>query len=390
VAYTAGSSRIVPMSNLGGKGPQPVGSTESKNRFGVSDLAGNVREWIFNLADGEGERFILGGGWNDPDYAFVDAYAQSPFDRSPTNGFRCIRYVENEPNLAALQRTIERPQRDFTREKPVSDAVFAQYLRQFVYDPTPLEAKIEEQKTMPSGFVRQKVTFDAAYGGERVTAYVFLPSSAKPPYQPVIVFPGSGVIALRSSEDLDVAAVDFFTKSGRAVIHPVYKGTFERGGDLRSDYPSDTTFYKDYVIMWSKDLGRTLDYLETRNDMDATRFAYYGFSWGGMLGAILPAIEERIKVNVLYVAGFTFQRALPEVDAINYVTRVKQPTLMLNGEHDFFFPTETSQKPMFDLLGTPAADKKRLVSEGGHSVPRTVLIRESLAWLDRYLGPVAR
>ena len=80
--------------------------------------------------------------------------------------------------------------------------------------------------------------------------------------------------------------------------------------------------------------------------------------------------------------------ALPEADQINYVTRVKQPTLILNGELDFFFPAETSQRPMFELLGTPRDHKKRLVFPGGHSVPRTEMIKESLDWLDRYLGPV--
>lgn len=32
--------------------------------------------------------------------------------------------------------------------------------------------------------------------------------------------------------------------------------------------------------------------------------------------------------------------------------------------------------------------KKRLVFQGGHSVPRTEMIRGSLQWLDTYLGPV--
>jgi serine/threonine protein kinase len=49
---------------------------------------------------------------------------------------------------------------------------------------------------------------------------------------------------------------------------------------------------------------------------------------------------------------------------------------------------EASQRPMFDLLGTPPADKERLVYPGGHSVPRVEMIKESLKWLDRYLGPV--
>jgi formylglycine-generating enzyme required for sulfatase activity/dienelactone hydrolase/predicted Ser/Thr protein kinase len=387
VAFTVASSRIVPLSNLAGSAPIATGGTKSMNRFGVYDLAGNVREWTWNASDRGKGRFILGGGWSDPDYAFADSYAQPPFDRSPTNGFRCIRYLEQESNLTALQRAIDRPHRDFLAEKPVPDAVFAQYLRQFAYDKTPLDAKIEEEKTMPSG-VRQKITFNAAYGSERMMAYLFLPTKGKPPYQVVVEFPGSGAITTRSSESLDLGRVDFLAQSGRAVIFPIYKGTYERGGDLHSDYASESTAYKDYVIMWAKDLARSIDYVETRKDLDATRVAFYGLSWGGGLGAIMPAVEPRIKANVLYVAGLGFQHALPEADQINYVGRVKQPTLILNGELDFFFPSETSQRPLFELLGTPPADKKRLVFPGGHSVPRTEMIKESLDWLDRYLGPV--
>ena len=63
---------------------------------------------------------------------------------------------------------------------------------------------------------------------------------------------------------------------------------------------------------------------------------------------------------------------------------------MLNGRYDFFFPLDTSQKPMYQLLGTHEEHKRHVVADGGHSVPRALLIRESLDWLDRYLGPVNR
>ena len=43
---------------------------------------------------------------------------------------------------------------------------------------------------------------------------------------------------------------------------------------------------------------------------------------------------------------------------------------------------------MFELLGTPLEHKRRLTFPGGHSVPRLEMIKESLAWLDRYLGPI--
>jgi hypothetical protein len=61
---------------------------------------------------------------------------------------------------------------------------------------------------------------------------------------------------------------------------------------------------------------------------------------------------------------------------------------MLNGKYDFFFPLETAQKPFFDFLGTPTDHEQWMVYEGGHDVPRTELIKQSLAWLDKYLGPV--
>ena len=66
------------------------------------------------------------------------------------------------------------------------------------------------------------------------------------------------------------------------------------------------------------------------------------------------------------------------------------PVLMLNGQYDFLFPYETAQKPFLELLGTPDEHKKLYVYEGGHSVPNTELIKETLAWLDRYLGPVGQ
>jgi dienelactone hydrolase len=386
VAFTCASAQIIRQSNFAGRAVVPVGSTQSANRFGVRDLAGNVREWALNATSRDAKRFLLGGGWNDPEYAFNDAWAQLPLDRSATNGFRCIRFVEPEDNLAQLTRVIDLPFRDFLAETPVPDSVFEFFLRQFHYDASPLAAKIEADEPTVIGRM-QTVTFNAAYGAERMTAYVFLPDGEAPARQVVVVFPGSNSIHTRVFNPFDLRRIDFIVRGGRAVVLPVFNGTYHRGGELHSDYPSETAQYRDYVIMWARDLGRTIDYLETRDDLDVSKLAYFGLSWGGHLGAIMPAIEKRIRANVLYVAGLTFQRALPEVDAIHYITRVTQPTLMLNGELDFFFPVETSQKPMFELLGTPPEHKKRLTFQGGHSVPRVETIRQTLAWLDKYLGP---
>ncbi len=113
-----------------------------------------------------------------------------------------------------------------------------------------------------------------------------------------------------------------------------------------------------------------------------------GLSWGGAMGALIPAVENRLKASVVYMVGLGHRRTLPEVDEFNYVSRVKIPTLMLNGRYDHDYTLEHSQIPMFQLLGTPAEHKRLILYETGHFVPRAQLIKETLVWLDRYLGPV--
>jgi len=76
------------------------------------------------------------------------------------------------------------------------------------------------------------------------------------------------------------------------------------------------------------------------------------------------------------------------VDQINFAPRVKVPVLMLNGRYDFFYPIATAQLPLYRLLGARKEDKRHILYEGGHNIPRNELIKETLDWLDRYLGPV--
>jgi hypothetical protein len=58
--------------------------------------------------------------------------------------------------------------------------------------------------------------------------------------------------------------------------------------------------------------------------------------------------------------------------------------------HDHFFQVESSQVPLFRLLGMPEKDRKHIFHETGRAPPRKEVIKESLDWLDRYLGPVKR
>jgi eukaryotic-like serine/threonine-protein kinase len=141
-------------------------------------------------------------------------------------------------------------------------------------------------------------------------------------------------------------------------------------------------------LQWSKDLGRSIDYLETCKDIDTGKLAYHGYSLGGAVGPHLIAAEPRFKAAIL-ICGGSFERVPPEVDPWNFAPRVKIPVLMQNGRDDFLFPVEASQLPLFRLLGTRAKDKTHVLYDGAHNIySQPDSIREILDWLDRYLGPV--
>jgi eukaryotic-like serine/threonine-protein kinase len=108
------------------------------------------------------------------------------------------------------------------------------------------------------------------------------------------------------------------------------------------------------------------------------------------MAGVMLAVEPRFRAAVLMVAGLSPLEMRPEVDPVNFLPRIRTPTLMLNGRYDDVFRLEESQRPFFRLLGTPAEHKQYLLFDDGHWVPREPLMRETLGWLDRYLGPVNR
>lgn len=392
--YAAGvplSFEIIPMSNFKGRGPHPVGTDRSLSPFGTFDMAGNVKEWCWNET-GSKERYILGGGYNEQEYLFYQPDKRSPFQRENNLGFRCITYISQPSTSAVFLQPVEGTRRDFEKEKPVSDDAFKIIKNFYSYKKTDLNARIESTNKKEQFWRKETVTFDAAYGNERVIAHVFLPKQGAEPYQTVIFFPGFWARDTLSSQNieksLDFSFVDFVVRSGRAVVYPVYKGTYERGGGpSMQDLNADQT--RDWTIQYIKDVSRTIDYVETRHEVDPKKLAFYGYSWGARVGTIVGAIEDRFPVMILAHGGFHSYVKSPEIEELNFASRVKIPVLMINGRYDHVFPVEFSQKPFFQFLGTPPEHKSHLIFDGGHSSPRNELIKAVLGWLDRYLGPVS-
>ena len=314
-----------------------------------------------------------------------------PLDRAATNGFRCAQSSKPANLSAPLLARVDTYSRDHRNTKAVSDEVFEVFKRQYAYAAASLSDRVDSRDTTPAEWVRETISFDAGYETGRVTAYLFLPKNAPPPFQLVVFFPGVGPFGGRgSSANVQPGTSDFLVKSGRAFVMPVFKGSYERWDpfiSLQGDEYLRT--FRTRMFQWRQDLGRVLDVLSARPDIDARRIAYFGASFGASTAFPLVGLEDRLKVAILGPAGFTYREMPPEADAINYVSRVTMPVLMLGGSHDYIFPLETAQKPMFERLGSPDKDKRHVVFDAGHgNFPRSEMIREVLGWLDRYLGPV--
>jgi dienelactone hydrolase len=393
--YRENSFAIAPRSNFGGDGPRRVGENRAMTTLGVYDLVGNVREWCFNEV-GPGERATRGAAWSDAPFHAGWIIPKSAFDRDMTHGMRLVRTFDDEQALVPLHAPVSQTNlRDYSTERPAADAEFELLRRLYDYDPIPLDVSVERVDTAEH-WVRQVVSFDVPYG-DRGGAALYLPRGYDPPYQTIVYWSGSGILQARSFDEEFLPMLDFVMRSGRAVATPMFAGTYGRprpGADRATigtpDPPPSSRAYRDLMIQRVKDLRTTLDYLETRGDMRTDTLGYYGFSWGGTWASVALAVEPRFTAAVLNVGGLPLGLRQSEVDAINFVTRVTVPTLMINGEHDIVFPLETSSRPMFELLGTPPEHKRHIVTPASHFVPLDELIRQTLDWFDTYLGVPTR
>ena len=143
-------------------------------------------------------------------------------------------------------------------------------------------------------WVRERIRLNAAYGAEQMLLHLYLPTSAQPPYQTVVYWPGWDTFRLDDPDEYLAKQLDFVVKSGRAVAFPIYKGIFERRvGNARARPAFDTVAYRDNTIDTVKDMRRAIDYLENRSDIDTGALAFFGYSWGGVNGPTALAQEPR-------------------------------------------------------------------------------------------------
>ena len=60
---------------------------------------------------------------------------------------------------------------------------------------------------------------------------------------------------------------------------------------------------RDTIVDWGKDVSRTVDYLESRPDIDSENISLVGLSMGGIYVPIFGALEPRFKSLVIIGGG---------------------------------------------------------------------------------------
>jgi hypothetical protein len=124
--------------------------------------------------------------------------------------------------------------------------------------------------------------------------FLFLPNDSRPPYQTVIFFngyaPGAPVF-----EAHNVVMFDAILRTGRAVAVPILYGTYEPYDAERGLDGGMFLQPEEIVVRWVKELRRTVDYLDSRTDVDRQRIAYYGMYLGTSHAPIALAVEPRSR-----------------------------------------------------------------------------------------------
>ncbi|MFB3112510.1 MAG: SUMF1/EgtB/PvdO family nonheme iron enzyme, partial [Gemmatimonadales bacterium] len=368
--------------NFSGTGTQPVdGYPFGVSPFGARGMAGNVKEWVFNeIGDG---RMVTGGSWEEPPYIFRAFGSVSAFFSSGVIGFRLVRNTEgaaSDQGSAPIVRDEYTP--SYT---PMDEATFRSLLTHYRYDPWQLQPEIVET-VEADGWTREKIRLPGP-DDDDILAYLYLPKSAVPPFQTMVLVPGVNAF-YETVFDAAEWLMGPNIRAGRALFVVVMKGMVEQ--EMEPGYvnpPIASVGFRDMMVLRGTELRRGIDYLETRDDIDTDRLAYVGFSWGAATRALYGMIDDRYQCAVLIGGGINprLQTALLEANSMNFIP-FYPPTLMINGKNDEEIPYYTQALPQWNLLPEP---KKSVFVEGaGHVPPLEVRVPAINEWLDERLGPV--
>jgi len=258
-------------------------------------------------------------------------------------------------------------------------------LTHYRYDRTPLDAQVVDRVETPD-WVRVKVAYDGP-GDDRALGYLFLPLRATPPYQTLVFIPGASAFYAETAAEAAEWVLGPLVRGGRAVFAPVLLGMRERayGSTFTAPEPQ-TVAYRDLMVQQATEMRRGMDYLETRDDIDADRLAYVGLSFGAGSHLVFAGTDDRFKAVVLLGGGIDerLMPTLPEASSVNFAPWIHPPKLLVNGTTDDEHPWLTRGLPLWNLLRQPK--ELVLVQGAGHVPPVEARVPAITKFLDSHLG----
>ena len=367
--------------------PLPPSQLLDHGIYGTTGTGGNANEWTRNATESN-DRFILGGGCGETLYKVVTLDHSRPIRREKNFGFRCMKSLESEsPELSQSFASVPwatPPHPDALLDQKTFDLVVAD---RFTYDHSkPLGVQLEQRDE--EKWIHITASFNAAYQDaegnlDRVIAHLYLPKTKAPKdgFQSVVYMPPLDAAFLAKIRPLEKEyGLDRIVASGRAVLRPIYAGSFARKPDAEND--RDKTQIK--VV---QDLMRANDFLVDREDIDESKIAYYGFSLGAEHGYPALAVDPRFQAAIFQGAGFHISPvSVRNVfrEPVQTWPRIQVPVLMIGGDADQLRPIKESQQPMLALLGSK--DKQLIVCPGGHMLPADKVMEKLIPWLDERFG----
>jgi dienelactone hydrolase len=206
---------------------------------------------------------------------------------------------------------------------PAPDVVRAAFLESLGRPRVALSPQLVDSAPEPGGLVAERIRFatekKADGGTETVPALLIRPEKAGVRRPAVIVLHGTGGskdgerersfmvdLAKRGIIALSFDARYHGERSGGAPKAEAYNAAIARAWRAKADGTQEHPWFLD--TCW--DIWRTLDYLETRPDVDAARIGMIGFSMGGIETWLAGAVDARVKVAVPAIGVQSFRWTL--------------------------------------------------------------------------------
>lgn len=346
-------------------------------------------------------------------------------DKVQTAAFDPVAYTLNAAAKAPLRLTFRARNRSEaeTWQRRLS-AKITELLGGFPAERTALRPQTLEVRQFP-GYRREKFVFESR-PGFAVLGYLLTPSKGRRPFPAVVCVPGHGrgvddIVGIddkgRDRTDKDGYQHDFAIQAvehglAAVAIEPIAFGcrrdarTKKKALSTSACQPVAGTLLLmgQTMIGWRVwDVMRTIDWIETRKELDAGRVGCMGISGGGTCTTFAAALEPRIRAA--FVSGYlnTFRDSIMSISHCidNYVPGILEwaeqydvagliaprPLFAESGERDPIFPIEASRdafnrvKKVYEVYGA-AGNVEQEIFDDRHAF----FGRRGLPFLARHLG----